>query len=199
MKSIALTTASPGTFTYEEGQTFYNEKLAYEILKHAAAMADEGCEITFEVLDETSWGIQTSTLMSQDAMISAIASDAKMPTAWSTRLATMGSILTSLLTLPMDTANFSLRATMMTLLENVIASAASQVINPEEQDELVEVLKRAFLKETVPGSGTYTETAIDELKTVAEAINTLAMTENAVQCPHTGHYIYTKSLGTKTL
>lgn len=207
MSSIPLTTQDPGTFTYVEGQTFYNEKLAHEILKHAAAMSEEGYEITFEVLDETSWGIQTSTLTNQAAIVSALASDAKMPDAWATRLSTIGSILTSLLTLTMDTANFSLRGMMTALIETVIGTATTRLANPDaEEGDLIDVMKAAFLQESVPGNGVYLTTTIEELKTIKttldkmlEAINILAMSENVVQCPHTGHYIYTKSLGKKTL
>ena len=65
MPSIPLTTQDPGEFAYTEGQTFYNEKLAHEILKHAAVMAEEGYEITFDVLDETRWNLQSSTLTNQ--------------------------------------------------------------------------------------------------------------------------------------
>ena len=154
MPSIPLTTQDPGTFTYVEGQTFYNEKLAHEILKHAAAMADEGYEITFEVLDETSWGIQTSTLTNQAAIVSALASDAKMPAAWSSRLSSIGSILTSLLSLTMEPANFSNREVIITLIESVIASAGSQV-KVEGDEDLIAVLKAAFLQEATPGSGVY--------------------------------------------
>ena len=51
MPTIPLTTQDPGVFGYIEGQTFYNEQLAHEILKHAAAMAAEGYEISFQLPD----------------------------------------------------------------------------------------------------------------------------------------------------
>lgn len=54
MASVPLTVQDPGDFSYVEGQTYYNELLAHAILKHAAAMADEGYEISFG-LNESAW------------------------------------------------------------------------------------------------------------------------------------------------
>jgi hypothetical protein len=66
MKYVPLTTTDPGSFAYTEGQTRYNERLAHEILKHAAAMAAEGYEITFEEPDTYSyqglWNLQTASI-----------------------------------------------------------------------------------------------------------------------------------------
>ena len=66
MKLVPLLVDDPGEFGYVDGQTFYNEKLAYTILEHAARMTDEGYEITFEEPDDFDysvlWSRQTSTI-----------------------------------------------------------------------------------------------------------------------------------------
>ena len=75
MKYIPLTTVDPGTFSYEAGQTLYNERLAHEILKHAAAMADEGYEIAFEEADTFDytnlWNAQNFALSALSSALSA--------------------------------------------------------------------------------------------------------------------------------
>lgn len=208
MKSIPLTVTDPGEFGYTDGQTYYNEKLAYEILKHAAAMAAEGYEITFEESNlEAAWDAQESTLNQQSALITDLEADEKLSGGWKTRLSSVKSLITTLLSLAETVENFSMRSTMIGLFEGVIGTAAGLVkATTMEADELVEVLKAAFLKETVPDSGVYDTTTIGELKAsqeqlemIVQAIQALAATEKIVQCPHTGHYIYTKSLGKKTI
>lgn len=185
MPSIPLTTQDPGEFAYTDGQTFYNEKLAHEILKHAAAMADEGYEIVFDMLNETQWDLQSSTLTNQSSIISALAGEEDMPAAWSSRLSNISSILSSLLSLTMDSANFSVRETMMTLIESVIASAGNQLANPEGEEDLVEVFKAAFLEETVPGSGVYLSTVLEQLKEMLQAIQDLKYNEEILEIPAT--------------
>jgi len=73
MPSIPLTTQDPGEFAYTDGQTFYNEKLAHEILKHAADMAAEGYEITFEEADSFDytnlWNAQNFALSALSAAL----------------------------------------------------------------------------------------------------------------------------------
>ena len=71
MASVPLTVSDPGDFSYVEGQTYYNELLAHAILKHAAAMADEGYEISFG-LNESAWSDQTTTLTQQSALFAAL-------------------------------------------------------------------------------------------------------------------------------
>lgn len=74
MKSIALTTAAPGTFAYVDGQTRYNEMFAHEMLTIMHAMADEGYEITFEEVDTFNyanlWNAQNFALSALSSVLS---------------------------------------------------------------------------------------------------------------------------------
>lgn len=158
MPSIPLTVGDPGTFAYVEGQTFYNEKLAHTILAHAYELSSEGYEIEFQVYDEDieqdNWDLQTAVLTSQSTLLTALASHEKMPSAWSTRLSSMISNITTVLAFPINAAHFSMRGVLMTLIEMIITAAAQQIINPgeeETQEDLIEVLKASFLHESAPG------------------------------------------------
>lgn len=158
MPSIPLTIGDPGTFAYVEGQTFYNEKLAHTILAHAYELSSEGYEIEFQVYDEDieqdNWDLQTAVLTSQSTLLTALASHEKMPAAWSTRLSSMISNITTVLAFPINAAHFSMRGVLMTLIEMIITAAAQQIINPgeeETQEDLIEVLKASFLHESAPG------------------------------------------------
>lgn len=158
MPSIPLTIGDPGTFAYVEGQTFYNEKLAHTILAHAYELSSEGYEIEFQVYDEDieqdNWDLQTAVLTSQSTLLTALASHEKMPAAWSTRLSSMISNITTVLAFPINAAHFSMRGVLMTLIEMIITAAAQQIIKPgeeETQEDLIEVLKASFLHESAPG------------------------------------------------
>lgn len=158
MPSIPLTIGDPGTFAYVEGQTFYNEKLAYTILAHAYELSSEGYEIEFQVYDEDieqdNWDLQTAVLTSQSTLLTALASHEEMPSAWSTRLSSMISNITTALAFPINAAHFSMRGVLLTLIEMIITAAAQQIINPgeeETQEDLIEVLKASFLHESAPG------------------------------------------------
>lgn len=158
MPSIPLTIGDPGTFAYVEGQTFYNEKLAHTILAHAYELSSEGYEIEFQVYDEDieqdNWDLQTAVLTSQSTLLTALASHEGMPSAWSTRLSSMISNITTVLAFPINAAHFSMRGVLMTLIEMIITAAAQQIINPgeeETQEDLIEVLKASFLHESAPG------------------------------------------------
>ena len=73
----------------------------------------------------------------------------------------------------------------MTLIESVIASAGSQLANPEEGEDLIEVLKAAFLEETVPGSGVYLSTTLEQLQDILQAIRDLKYNEEILEIPAT--------------
>lgn len=184
-KIIPLTTNDPGTFTYEAGQTLYNERLAHEILKHAAEMADEGYEIAWQVIDEDAWDLQSSILTNQTNIVSSLASEEDMPAAWASRLSNIGNVLSTLLSLTMDQSNFSVREVMITLVERVIASAGNRLANPEEEEGLIEVLKAAFLEESVPGSGVYLSTTLEQLQDILQAIQDLKYNEEILEIPAT--------------
>lgn len=183
MSSIPLTTQDPGPFTYVEGQTYYNELLAHEILRHAAVMAEDGYEIQYDVVDEATWTLQSSTLTNQANIVFALASDDDMPAAWSSRLLDIGNILATLLSLSMSLANYTVRATMIPLIEGVIASAGGQSSNPGE--ELVAVLKAALVEESVPGSGVYLSTQLKKLGDILQAIQDLKYNSEVLDIPAT--------------
>ena len=164
MSSIPLTTQDPGTFTYEEGQTFYNEKLAHEILKHAAAMATEGYEISFG-LNASAWTDQTTTLTQQFNLFAALENSESLESAWKTRLTSAKAQAASLLALDQTQQNFSVRDAAILIFESLVQSVAgvSSPADPEAETELIDVLKAAFLEETIPGSGVYTDSVLDKL------------------------------------
>ena len=195
MSSIPLTTQDPGPFTYAvEGQTFYNEKLAHEILTHAAAMADEGYEITFDLSDlEDAWDTQDSTLTQQSTLITELESSDKLSSGWKTRLGGIKTLITSLLGFAETTANLTIRGAMISIFEGVIGTAASLAqTTVTESEDLNEILKKAFLEETVPGSGIYTSSTIAELKAsrehievMLEAIQDLKYNDEILEVPAT--------------
>lgn len=191
MSSIPLTTQDPGTFTYEEGQTFYNEKLAHEILKHAAAMADEGYEISFG-LNESAWSDQTTTLNQQAALLDALEESEHLDAGWKTRLTSAKSQVASLLALGQTEQHLSVRAAAIAVLESLFNSVSGLSSDPEADTDLLTVLKAAFLRETIPGSGVYTTTTLDEieaskeqLEIILEAIQDLKYNDEILEVPAT--------------
>ena len=200
MSSIPLVVSDPGTFQYTEGQTYYNELLAHAILTHAAAMAAQGYELSFGV-NVSAWTDQTTTLTQHAALLNALEDSESLDAAWKTRLTSAKSQVAALLDLDQNQQNFNARDAAIAVLESLfqsVAGVSSADIGAESED-LLKILKAAFLKETVPDSNVYTDSVLDELKAILQSIQELAATENVIQCPHTGHYIYTKTLGKKTV
>lgn len=172
MKSIVLTTPDPGTFTYTEGQTFYNEKLAHELLTIMAAMADEGYEITFAEdsdLDDA-WSDQTTILNQQSALFDAL-EDSDLDSAWKTRLTSAKTQIATLLALEQTQQNLSARAAAIPTFESLFNSVAG--LSSEDPSDLLRVLKAAFLRETIPDSGIYTTTTLDEIEASKEQLETI--------------------------
>ena len=106
MKYTPLVITDPGTFAYTEGQTYYNELLAHAILTHAAAMADEGYEISFG-LNESAWTDQTTTLTQQAALLDALEESEHLDAGWKTRLTSAKDQIASLLNMNQINENFS--------------------------------------------------------------------------------------------
>lgn len=137
----------------------------YVISENIKVMEEAGIVWNDNVPDETVWNMQSSTLTDQSNIVSALAGDENLPAAWASRLSSIGSIISSLLAFTMDPAYFAIREVMITLVETIINSAAGQIINPgEEQEDLIEVLKAAFLQETFPGSGVYEASTLQAIK-----------------------------------
>ena len=187
MPSIPLTTQAPGTFIYIEGQTFYNEKLAHEILTHAAAMADEGYEISWEGTDLTdAWAAQDAIFNQQSALLDALEENEAISADWRTRISSAKSQIASLRSLAMSVMNFDARKLALTLFETFFNSiAVSATGTPEAEEDLIEVLKAAFLEETVPGSGVYLSTTLEQLKTIVQAVQDLKYNDDILEIPAT--------------
>lgn len=121
---VPLTTADPGTFSYTEGQTLYNEKLAHEILKHAAAMADEGYEIAFDLPDtfdySSLWTAQTASLSALSSALAVYANVPEFQTFYSQYAGQLG-VLT---TLPFSMENFAVRTAAIAAISAVIQSSS---------------------------------------------------------------------------
>ena len=186
MNSIPLVVNNPGTFTYTEGQTYYNELLAHAILKHAAAMADEGYEISFG-LNESAWNDQTTTLQQQSALFNTLKESEALASAWKTRLASAKAQAAALLALDQSQQNFSVRDAAILIFESLVQSVAgvSSPADPEAETELIDVLKAAFLEETIPGSNTYLTTTIEQLKDILQAVQDLRYNDEILEVPAT--------------
>ena len=172
MKTIALTTPDPGTFTYTEGQTFYNEKLAHELLTIMAAMATEGYELTFaEDSDlDSAWTDQTTTLNQQSALFDAL-EDSDLDSAWKTRLTSAKTQIATLLALDQTQQNLNTRDAAIHIFESLFNAVAG--LSSEDPSDLLRVLKAAFLRETIPDSGIYTTTTLDEIEASKEQLETI--------------------------
>ena len=186
MNSIPLVVNNPGTFVYTEGQTYYNELLAHAILKHAAAMADEGYEISFG-LNESAWNDQTTTLQQQSALFNTLKESEALASAWKTRLASAKAQAAALLALDQSQQNFSVRDAAILIFESLVQSVAgvSSPADPEAETELIDVLKAAFLEETIPGSNTYLTTTIEQLKDILQAVQDLRYNDEILEVPAT--------------
>lgn len=187
MPSIPLTIQDPGTFAYTEGQTFYNEKLAFELLKHAASMSSEGYEISWEDADLTdAWTAQDEILNQQSALLDALEENDAISADWRTRISSAKSQITTLLSLATSTINFDARKLALTVIETFFNSiAVSAAGTPEAEEDLIEVLKAAFLEETVPGSGVYLSTTMEQLKTIVQAVQDLKYNDEILEIPAT--------------
>lgn len=164
MKSIPLTVVFDEEFEYVEGQTYYNEKLAFEILKHAAAMSDEGYEITFDDLAD-SWQAQDAIFAQQSNLLTSVAGEEELPAAWASRLSSLASLIPSLLAMAASPAGLTLRSAVSSLIELALSSAAGLIKQQVGGDEdLNETLKKALLKESFPGSGIYDQTLIESVQ-----------------------------------
>lgn len=170
MTTIPLTIANPGTFTYTEGQTLYNEKLAFEILKHAANMAAEGYELTFEMFDDLNdaWSQQNTTLTQQTALLSALNNSETLSAEWKSRLASASAQATSLSALDQTPQNFDARNTAIHIFEALFNSVATSALAADtstgSDTDLLDILKAALLEEAAPGSGIYLTSTVGELK-----------------------------------
>ena len=171
MKSIALTTASPGTFGYTAGQTLYNEMLAHELLTVMHALAGEGYEITFEedADVDAAWVNQTTTLNQQSSLLDALEDKETLGAEWAARLTSAKAQIATLLSLDQTKENFSARAMTINVMESFFGSIANLSTGDIGADtDMLDILKAAFLEETVPGSGVYTTTTLAEIKGMKE-------------------------------
>ena len=172
MKSIALTTASPGTFGYTANQTLYNEMLAHEILTMMHALAEEGYEITFEEASDVddAWANQTTTLNQQSSLLDALEDKEELGAEWATRLSSAKAQITTLLALDQTKENFSAREMTIGIIESLFGSIATSLTSGDigADTDILDILKAAFLEETVPGSGIYTTTTLAEIKGIKE-------------------------------
>lgn len=194
MKSVPLLVSDPGVFAYVDGQTYYNELLAHTILEHAYRMTEEGYELTFEEFSlEDAWDTQDSTLTQQSTLITELESSDKLSSGWKTRLGSIKTLITSLLGFTETSENLTVRGAMISIFENTIGTASSLAQTAvTENEDLNEILKTAFLEETVPGSGIYTSSTIAELKASSEhlevilqAIQDLKYNEEILEVPAT--------------
>ena len=178
MTPIPLTVADPGTFSYTEGQTFYNEKLAFEILKHAAAMADEGYELTFEVPDDLNdaWSQQSDTLGQQATLLSALSTSETLGTEWKARLSSASAQATTLMAMEQSQQNFNARNIVTQIFESLFHSIATSALSSDtsgSDTDLLDILKAALLEEAAPGSGLYLTSTVAELKASRASLETL--------------------------
>ena len=130
MKYTPLVITDPGTFAYTEGQTYYNELLAHAILTHAAAMADEGYEISFG-LNESAWSIQTDFLNQQKALLP-------------DSMSGLSALIDQILALDQTTENYQARAAMISQIGQMLSIPPES----EEEEELPEDLAAAWLIQT---------------------------------------------------
>ena len=196
MKSIALTTASPGTFGYTANQTLYNEMLAHEILTMMHALAEEGYEITFEEASDVddAWANQTTTLNQQSSLLDALEDKEELGAEWATRLASAKTQIATLLALDQTKENFSAREMTIGIIESLFNSIATSLTSGDigADTDILDILKAAFLEETVPGSGIYLTTTLKELKAmnaqgegVLQAIQDLKYNDEILEIPAT--------------
>ena len=184
MASVPLTVSDPGEFSYVEGQTYYNELLAHAILKHAAAMSAEGYEISFGVSDYV-WNDQTTTLTQQSALLDALEDSETLGSAWKTRLTSAKAQAAELLNLDQTQQGFDARDTAIAVFESLFQSVAGASANPEADSDLLEAFKAAFLEETVPGSGVYLSTTLEQLKDILQALQDLKYNDEILEIPAT--------------
>ena len=188
MKSIALTTASPGTFGYTAGQTLYNEMLAHELLTVMHALADEGYEITFEEDSDVdaAWANQTTTLNQQSSLLDALEDREDVGAEWATRLSIAKAQIATLLSLDQTKENLSAREMTINVIESLFGAIANLSTNDIGADtDMLDILKAAFLEETVPGSGVYTTTILAEIKTIKQAVQDLKFNDAVLEIPAT--------------
>lgn len=121
MNSIPLVVNNPGTFTYTEGQTYYNELLAHAILEHGYAMSQEGYEITWEDADIFSytalWTKQTASLFGLVDALNGQGADTLLQNYFET----LARELNELTTLEYRRENYELRAKMIAVGEKALA------------------------------------------------------------------------------
>ncbi len=133
MKYTPLVITDPGTFAYTEGQTYYNELLAHAILTHAAAMSDEGYEITWEEADTYDyaalWAKQSFALT---ALSSALASYDNIPE-FSGFYQQYSSQLQELSALEYSKENYSLRSSAITAISAFLSGVKSEEDDSEEE------------------------------------------------------------------
>ena len=186
MASVPLTVSDPGEFSYVEGQTYYNELLAHAILKHAAAMADEGYELSFG-LNTSAWTDQTTTLQQQSALFNTLKESEALASAWKTRLTSAKAQAAALLALDQSQQNFSVRDAAILIFESLAQSVAgvSSPADPEAETELIDVLKAAFLEELSPGSGVYVDSVLEQLGNLKQALQDLKYNDEILEIPAT--------------
>lgn len=121
MNSIPLVVNNPGTFTYTEGQTYYNELLAHSILEHGYLMSQEGYEITWEDADIFSytalWTKQTASLFGLVDALNGQGADTLLQNYFET----LARELNELTTLEYRRENYELRAKMIAVGEKALA------------------------------------------------------------------------------
>jgi len=154
MKYVPLLVDDPGTFAYADGQTFYNEKLAFSILEHASRMADEGYEISFEMPDEYNYGplyvLQTATLYS---LIDALNARTDIDPELQTYYQTYANQLAELTALPSSRENYLLRAESIQAATTALAIPNIEISASVETTDIVTQLEKlvsTFLKEEAP-------------------------------------------------
>lgn len=158
----------------------------YVISENIKKMEEEGLQWSDGASDlETAWTDQTTTLNQQSALFDALEDSENLDTAWKTRLSSAKAQVTTLLALAQTQQNLDVRNAAITIFESLFNSVAgaSSPADPETESDLIEVLKAAFLEETVPGSGVYLTTTLEQLKDILQAVQDLKYNDEILEIP----------------
>ena len=163
----------------------------YVISENLKKMEEAGLQWSDGVPDdlESAWDQQGDTLTQQSAILNDLDENANLSAGWLTRIAAIVSQITSLQTLTENVQNYLARANAITLIESTIATIAGlakiQDPDPSGGDDIVEILKAAFLEELVPDSGVYTDSVLAKLKSILTSLQNLKYNDEILEIPAT--------------
>lgn len=149
MPNIPLQVEAPATWAYEDGQTYYNERLAFEILYHANMMSNAGYEITFDTPDEYDytvlWNRQNSTITGLIDALNAQETADHIENYYSV----LANELNELLLLPVGRENYLLRSAAIGAASMALSIGQPMEFNTDEIEQHLDDINDT-LQELIP-------------------------------------------------